>query len=39
MYGVYTMALTVGMDENGTWKLTEVHEHLCKIKYITFYYK
>jgi hypothetical protein len=36
MYGVYTIALTAGMDENGTWKLTDGYEHLCKIKYTTF---
>ena len=36
MYGVYTIALTAGMNENGTWKVTEVYEHLCKLKYINF---
>jgi len=36
MYGIYITALTVGLDDNGTWKVTKVYEDTCKIKYISF---
>jgi len=33
------MGMTAVLDENGTWKLTEVYEDLRKINYKTFYSK
>jgi hypothetical protein len=40
MYGVCTMGMTAVLDDNGTWKLTEVYEDLRKnIRHNFFYYK